>query len=442
MQNSLSVQIQNEETQTPGAGPSRLPLSVLATLPDARISIDVPSVRVPLPARLDTTQQEVELGTYLVPHYLTAENQNPPTAGAFARRGSAGSISSKVSTPAPSFFLANPHWQTDILTFCNHARLDPVLGNARITHIQARKSRRPPFLHEYILVFFTAARDQRFVIRIDRLGKVGSTSSGWPLGWCTGRYGVAANTAIQEVGLYHIQDAQSGVDSLGEPWLAMDGRWGSSPIATLATWESVKTAGMHVSHHIQTATDGQVPRLKDVSRLLEAILLEMPTYHLTTTNCYFMTRTSLLLLQRCYPKAFACYLGSLSGELVPASDLIEPVWTGVVRWYLPFVVLFFMAYLPLVVAIHMQLSMFVRCHWQLASCPHFPYDGRPGLTVMALRLALHSLIDVPLPTGIMHAYMTALESAMNELVERLSREFLGTRQGDDAMPLQYDFLFR
>ncbi|KAG8702484.1 hypothetical protein FRC08_003456 [Ceratobasidium sp. 394] len=273
MQNTLPAQIQNEETQTPGAGPSRLPLSVLATLPDARISIEVPGAQVPPLARLDTTQQEVELGTYLVPHYLTAENQNPPTAGVFARRGSAGSISSKVSTPAPT----NPYWQTDILTFCSHARLDPVLGNARITHIQARKSRRPPFLHEYILVFFTAARDQRFVIRIDQLGKVGSTSSGWPLGWCTGRYGVAANTAIQEVGLYHIQDAQSGVDSLGEPWLAMDGRWGSHPIATLATWESVKTAGMHVSHHIQTAADGQVPRLKDVSRLLEAILLEMPT---------------------------------------------------------------------------------------------------------------------------------------------------------------------
>ncbi|KAG9080021.1 hypothetical protein FRC06_007170, partial [Ceratobasidium sp. 370] len=253
-------------------------------------------------------------------------------------------------------------------------------------------SRRPPFLHEYILVFLTAAGGQRFVVRIDRLGKVGSTSSGWPPGWCAARYGVAANTAIQEVGVYHIQDAQIGIDSPGGGWLAMDGRWGSYPIATLATWESTKAAGMHVSHHVQTAADGSDPRLKDVSRLLEAILLEMPTYHLTTTNCYFMTRTSLLLLQQCYPTAFACYLGPMSGELVPASDLMEPVWTGV---------------------------------------------ASPEL--VALRLALHSLIDVPLPVGIMHAYTTSLESSMNKLVERLSREFLGTREDSNIAPLEEPF---
>lgn len=149
--------------------------------------------------------------------------------------------------------------------------MDSVLGNARITHIQARKSRRPPFLHEYILVFFTAARSQRFVLRIDRLGKVGSTSAGW-------RDGLAPNTAIQEVGVYHVQDAQVGIDSEDGAWLAMDGRWGSDPIATLATWESEREGGECVSHHVQTmgVHGAPSPRLKDVSRLLEAILLEMP----------------------------------------------------------------------------------------------------------------------------------------------------------------------
>lgn len=150
--------------------------------------------------------------------------------------------------------------------------MDSVLGSSRITHIQARKSRRPPFLHEYILVFFTAARNQRFVLRIDRLGKVGSTSAGW-------RQDIAPNTAIQEVGVYHIQDSQIGIDSPNGAWLEMDGRWGSHPIATLATWKVESGRDAHVSHHMQTATDqfGPSPQLRDVSRLLEAILLEMPT---------------------------------------------------------------------------------------------------------------------------------------------------------------------
>ncbi|KAF8607111.1 hypothetical protein BDV93DRAFT_520020 [Ceratobasidium sp. AG-I] len=189
--------------------------------------------------------------------------------------------------------------------------MDSVLGNARITHIQARKSRRPPFLHEYILVFFTAARNQRFVLRIDRLGKVGSTSAGW-------REGIAPNTAIQEVGVYHVQDAQVGISSPDGAWLAMDGRWGSYPIATLATWESEEC----VSYHVQTMAihSGTRPRLKDVSRLLEAILLEMPAYHLTTTNCYFMARTSLLHFQRCYPQTFAYHFGPMS---VPSKRLTE-----------------------------------------------------------------------------------------------------------------------
>jgi hypothetical protein len=156
--------------------------------------------------------------------------------------------------------------------------MDDVLGNARVTHIQARKSRRPPFLHEYLVVFFTAARGQRFAIRIDRLGKVGLTPGGL-LRLCGGQHGVAANTAIQEVGGYHLQDSQCGVDSLNGPCLAMDGRWGSYPVATLATWDTLKEGSKYVSHHVQTTAVhcGPPPRLLDVSRLLEAILLEMPT---------------------------------------------------------------------------------------------------------------------------------------------------------------------
>lgn len=165
------------------------------------------------------------------------------------------------------------------LTFlCSHARIDSVLGRARITHIQARKSRRPPFLHEYLLVFFTAAQGQRFVVRVDRLGKIGSSSGGL-LGWCAGQRGVAANTAIQQVGVFHRQDTSTDLDTLDGPWFAYDGRWGSYPVATLVTWENARDANGQVSHHVQTAStqSGPSPRLSDVSRLLEAILLEMPT---------------------------------------------------------------------------------------------------------------------------------------------------------------------
>ncbi|KAG8723458.1 hypothetical protein FRC09_003264 [Ceratobasidium sp. 395] len=432
-----STKRQNDKTQTPGAGPSRLSPFPVASLPEAHVSIEIPSVKLPEPACL---AQEVELGTFLVPQLLTAENQPDLPSGIFSRRGSNASVSTKVSTSAKSFFLASSYWQTDILTFCSHARLDPVLGDTRITHIQARKSRRPPFLHEYLLVFFSAARDQRFVIRIDRLGKIGSNSTGWPFGRCTGRHGEAANTAIQEVGLYHIQDAQSGIDTPGAPWLAMDGRWGSRPIATLATWESARAAGTHVSHHVQTATGGLEPALKDVSRLLEAILLEMPTYHLTTTNCYFMTRSSLLLLQQCYPTVFACYIGSMSGELVQAADLAEPVWEGLIRWYLPFVLLFFLVYIPFVVLVHMHISNLAMCH-RLTNCAFYQWKYKVYPEITALRFALHAIIDVPLPTGILHAYMTALESAMNKLVERLSRGFLGAREERGAVPLEYVYYF-
>ncbi|KAF8593348.1 hypothetical protein BDV93DRAFT_529903 [Ceratobasidium sp. AG-I] len=435
----MATQIK-DTTQSSGAGPSQpkpipprpktksrptpIPVPIPTLPPIAYLGPRTPTVQVQPPSRVGTLQPDVELGVYLTPDHLSLGSgpSSPKADGIFARRGSAGSIIiSKVADVGESFFLANSIWRTDIVTFCCHVRMDPVLGNARITHIQARKSRRPPFLHEYILVFFTAARNQRFVLRIDRLGKVGSTSAGW-------REGIAPNTAIQEVGVYHVQDAQVGIDSPDGAWLAMDGRWGSYPIATLATWESEKGSGECVSHHVQTMAihSGPGPQLKDVSRLLEAILLEMPAYHLTTTNCYFMTRTSLLLFQRCYPKAFACHFGPMSGELVSGSDLAEPVWAGLLKWYLPFVVFFVLAYVPPVVIFHVVIARLMDCRG-LQECYQYPANSLPR-ELLAMRMALHSIVDVPLPVGLLHSYMTALEGRMNDLIMRLSVQFLG----DDA----------
>ncbi|KAG8715606.1 hypothetical protein FRC11_002493 [Ceratobasidium sp. 423] len=182
-------------------------------------------------------------------------------------------IVGEILSGPKSVFLANSEWRTDIVTFCGHARLDSGLGQSRITHIQARKSHRPPFLHEYILVFFTAANNQRFVARIDRLGKIKLTSVGGILTWFTGGRGTDS-TAIQQVAMYHIQDDQCGIDSSEGPWFERDGRWGSEPIATLVSnTNGKKPSSQNADPSVPT---GPTPRLKDVSRLLEAILLEMP----------------------------------------------------------------------------------------------------------------------------------------------------------------------
>ncbi|QRV99094.1 transmembrane protein [Ceratobasidium sp. AG-Ba] len=456
---TLSPAASSQEHSSPGAGPSRsrpspIPIPTLSAL---NYLAPEPAVRTRTPIRAATSDQEVELGVHFskgkdigTPPFVPASASPSRSEFAFHRRPSVVSISQ--SKPSKSVFLNSSEWRTDIVTFCSHARLDSALGQAKITHIQARKSRRPPFLHEYILVFFTTSNDQRFVARIDRLGKIGSTSGEGLLGWCAGRHGQVSNTAIQQVGVYHIQDSQIGVDSPEGAWFAYDGAWGSHPIATLIAWPNVDRAAEPISHHMQTATarDGPIPRLCDVSRLLEAILLEMPTYHLTTTNCYFMTRSSLLLLNRCFPSSFACFMGSTSGDLVASSELAEPIWAGLLRWYLPFVITVFLFYFPMLVLAHITVSNGLRCG-ELWVCPiddTLLGPDKPNTMVatvahmsrldVALRLAPHGLVDVALPAGILHAWMTALEVEMNNLVTRLSAEYQKLEKGISGSVLLVD----
>ncbi|KDN42032.1 hypothetical protein RSAG8_07077, partial [Rhizoctonia solani AG-8 WAC10335] len=304
------------------------------------------------------------------------------------------------------------------------------LGQARITHVQARKSHRPPFLHEYILVFFTASNNQRFVARVDRLGKIKLTSAGGILSWLTGGQGTDS-MAIQQVEMHHIQDEQCGIDSSDGPWFRRDGGWGSEPIATLVSnTNEKKLVPQNTDSSIPT---GPTPRLKDVSRLLEAILLEMPTYHLVTTNCYFMTRSSLLLLQRCFPTSFTCHMGSISDEVIHASQLAEPIWAGLLKWYLPFAIAIFFLYFPLLVLGHVFLNSMIDCGnpWECLEKP-----PNMGLS-RAFRLALHGM-DVPLPLGLLHAWMTSLEVRMNDLVVRLSNQYyaLGRSVPESTLLLQ------
>ncbi|QRV90576.1 transmembrane protein [Ceratobasidium sp. AG-Ba] len=177
-------------------------------------------------------------------------------------------------------FLNSSAWRTDISTFCSHAKAGSILGEARITHVQARKSRRPPFLHEYLLVFFTTANGQRFVARIDRLGKIASAPGSSFFSWSKkGNSSKGAlDTAVQQVEVYQIPDSQTGIDSSDGPWYAYDGSWGSYPIATLVSWLDVSLKTTDPFHYPQANTGQKYPvaRLSDVSRLLEAILFEMP----------------------------------------------------------------------------------------------------------------------------------------------------------------------
>ncbi|QRV75830.1 transmembrane protein [Ceratobasidium sp. AG-Ba] len=354
-------------------------------------------VRIRTPTRSSTNEQEVELGICIGSNRQAGTPCNITGSASLSNPGF--SVYESASTSGlhkpKSLFLTSSEWRTDIITFCSHAIAGSVLGDAQITHVQARKSRRPPFFHEYILIFFTTANEQRFVARIDRLGKIGSGSGSILPGWCRRKKQPASNTAVQQVALYQLQDSQVGIDSSDGPWYAYDGGWGSYPIATLVSWSDMSTITQQVSHHVQTSAtrNGPVPRLANVSRLLEAIMLEMPTYHLTTTNCYFMTRSSLLLLQQCFPDSFACFLGSTSGKLISSANLAEPVWAGLV-------------------------------HCALHVCQHRRVpEGMAVSAPAGQHLAWHGFTDVPLPVGILHTWMTALELRMNDLVARLFKEY-------------------
>ncbi|KAH7337405.1 hypothetical protein B0J17DRAFT_662843 [Rhizoctonia solani] len=385
----------SSKRETAGAGPSKPRPPPLPISRRKHLDPQSPSLRNRTPTRSSTFYQEVELGVYLNserPHATPGSLQfsSSPSRLRFSSAQTSPSttpIVGEILSGPKSVFLANSEWCTDIVTFCS--------------------------------MFFTAANKQRFVARIDRLGKVKLTSVGGIWTWFTGEQRTDS-TAIQQVEMYHIQDEQHGIDSPDGPWFRRDGRWGSEPIATLVSNINEKKPAPQNSD--PTAPTGPTPRLKDVSRLLEAILLEMPTYHLVTTNCYFMTRSSLLLLQRCFPTSFACYMGSTSDELIHASQLAEPVWAGLIKWYLPFAIAIFLFYFPLLVLGHVFLSGIVDCGSSWTCAAKLTIDQPRIVVFRALRLALHGM-DVPLPLGLLHAWMTSLEVRMNDLVVRLSTQY-------------------
>lgn len=86
--------------------------------------------------------------------------------------------------------------------------------------------------------------------------------------------GLSGQAARQCVTVYH---ATSDGES---PWFDADGRRGSELVAALSTWADLGVSGtIFVSHHLSTARDASSgrPSLQDVSRLIEAVILEAPS---------------------------------------------------------------------------------------------------------------------------------------------------------------------
>ncbi|KAF8607325.1 hypothetical protein BDV93DRAFT_520196 [Ceratobasidium sp. AG-I] len=358
----------------------------------------------------------------------------------------------KVSPP--SILLANACWETDIVTFCSHIRHDPLLRRAHITEIQNRKSRKLPHLQEYLLLFF-AVGQRRFVARID----FATRSRAWfnrsakqhpeaeaPLS------GLSGQAARPHVTIYHATSDEA------TPWFDADGRRGSELVATLSTWADLGVAGTtFVSHHLSTARDVSSgrPSLQDVSRLIEAVILEAPSSHFKTVSSFVTARSSLLVIQRCFPHDFACQLGE-ERELVPASALEEPSWASLLRWYLPFTFIALSLYAIAVVALHIWVAHLLgssktskhsignrvgvleaaeKCMLDQTApeCAHS--DMSAAVWQNGLRLMLHLMLDLPFPVGLLHTWLMSTEMRMGGLVRRVSSRFLdeGVDVSDDSM---------
>ncbi|KAJ1301110.1 hypothetical protein OPQ81_003526 [Rhizoctonia solani] len=336
----------------------------------------------------------------------------------------------------PSTLLANPRWQTDIVTFCSHITRDPLLARAQITQIQNRKSNRLPSLQEYLLLFFSIGQRQ-FVARVDYVHRSAAVEKEALLSGV----GLASK---QQVTVYH-------VPSEGEatPWFEDDGNRGSELIAALTTWTTLGASGMtYFSHHLSTAQEvssNQGPRLQDVARLIEAVILESPAQYVGAASSYVTCRSTLGIVYNCFPHDFACSLGE-EHELVPASMLEEPVWATLLRWYFPFATIATVLYAIAVIAIHVWVARLLdppqggRVLDVAPKCMRDP--TAPECVIIgvvepvwksALRLVLHIVLDLPFPVGFLHTWLASLELGMDGLVKRVTARYLNQtfEVGDD-----------
>ncbi|KAG8685746.1 hypothetical protein FRC09_014553, partial [Ceratobasidium sp. 395] len=350
----------------------------------------------------------------------------------------------KVSPP--SALLEQAHRQTDIVTFCSHIRQDPLLRRAYVTEIQNRKSKRLPYLQEYLLLFFTAGQ-RRFIARIDYPTRSSDSSSAKePLSG-----GLSLGTR-QQVTVYRATE-----DEMAAPWIEGDGSRGSELVAALTTWADLGEGGMtFVSHHLSTARDASSgrPSLQDVCRLIEGIVLEAPASSSKTVSGFMTARSSLLAIQRCFAHEFACQLGE-ERELVSGSALEEPAWSCLLRWYLPFASIALLLYTFAVVGVHVWVAYILssgaskpslgnrvgvlEAAEKCMSNPSAPecalMESSTAVWGSALRLMLHLVLDLPFPVGLLHTWLSWKELQIVALVRKISGRFLndGSDVGDDNM---------
>ncbi|CAE6433745.1 unnamed protein product [Rhizoctonia solani] len=327
----------------------------------------------------------------------------------------------------PSTLLANPRWQTDVVTFCSHIARDPVLGRAQITQIQNRKSRRLPTLHEYLLLFFSIGR-RRFVARVDYSSRTARVEKEAPLS------GLGLSSK-QQVTVYHVP-----LEGDAAPWFEDDGTRGSELVAALTTWSALGASGMgFVSHHLSTVQEmssSQGLRLQDVARLVEAVILESPRHYFKAASSYVTCRSTLGVIYHCFPHDFACSLGE-ERELVPASTLEEPAWASLLRWYFPFTAVALVLYAIAVIAIHVWVGRLVGSPQRgnvLEVAPKCMRDPTaPECDIIsvvdpvwksALRLVLHLALDLPFPLGLLHTWLASLELGMDGLMKRVTARYL------------------
>jgi hypothetical protein len=245
--------------------------------------------------------------------------------------------------------------------------------------------------------------------------------------------------ALEEVHFFDLEHEEA------ESWIYDRKRNGSVPIATLHICEQPDAnsylAGPSSGYSTtQSIAEDAPPRLSviDVARILSFIQVEMPTYVLTTKNCFMMTRSVLMILCNCFGDGyFTCYVGDESSSEGPVSAafLVEPLYNGIVRWYFPVVLSILITYMLTMFVVHwfveVQLTGYkdqLLCGWNdrdWYTCLKFlesssePRGHPRGASQYGGVSLMHMLLDLPIPCAVIHWWLTKMEKEIKSVCLRL-----------------------
>ncbi|KAG9124098.1 hypothetical protein FRC07_012853 [Ceratobasidium sp. 392] len=359
-----------------------------------------------------------------------------------SRSGRISRFSISSRTPSPpraqvdkSSVLDVPSWTGDVSTFASAVIAHPEAKNSRVVKIQARKSRKLPFKHEFLLVYILIGGKTKVILRNNgwfRLGKIGGI-----LGLRQGH-----RTALEEVHLFDLDHEDA------EDWLYDSKRNGSQPIATLhvrgqpelPSYRAKPTSNGNAVLAESEGTPLPTLSLIDIARLLSFIQVEMPTYVLTTKNCFMMTRSILMILCSCFGDGcFICYVGDESSPEGPVSAkfLVEPLYNGIVRWYFPVVLTVLLSYMLVMFLIHWLVEVHltgnkddVMCKWDgqswtdcgdHAGALDTSQDHPRGASQYGGVSFMHMLLDLPIPCAVIHWWLTKMEKEIKSVCVRLRK---------------------